>query len=313
MENDKTEVAEDGKKQLNHLNDILVKFIFFHEDRKHLTISLINSVFEKEEMPLIVDFTFKDRELDPTDWQDKESIVDILGVCSDGTTIDIEFQLAYFSPMGPRSVLYWAKLLCLQIQKGGEYGDLKRTVCINILAHSIFKDADTSDYYNAFAIINKHHPNHILTDLFEMYFIELPKWERVRKSEEMSQLSYWLAYFSSKTTPEELEKLAMSNTAIREAMDAEKQFMSNPNLVTAYDQAEKARMDRIAQQRYWEMRMEQAVKQADEQWEVKMEQAVDGKALSIARNLISMNMPLEQVATATGLPIETVKTIMPHA
>ena len=58
MENDKTEVAENGKKQLNHLNDVLVKFIFFHEDRKHLTISLINSVFEKEGMPLIVDFTF---------------------------------------------------------------------------------------------------------------------------------------------------------------------------------------------------------------------------------------------------------------
>ncbi|MBQ9536156.1 MAG: Rpn family recombination-promoting nuclease/putative transposase [Desulfovibrionaceae bacterium] len=302
MENNKTEAAKGGKKQLNHLNDILVKFIFFHKDRKHLTISLINSVFEKEGMPLIVDFTFQDRELDPTDWQDKESRVDILGVCSDGTTIEIEFQLAYFYPMGPRSVLYWSRLFGLQMLKGGKYEDLKRTVCINILAHSIFDDADTSDYYNAFAIINKHHAKHILTDLFEMYFIELPKWERVRKSEKMSQLSYWLAYFSSKTKPEELEKLAMSNPAIREAMEAEKLFMRNPNLVTAYEQAEKTRMDRIAEQRYWEVKLEQAA-----------EQAADKKALSIARKLIATNMPVEQIASITDLPIETVKTIRPEA
>ena len=166
MKNNKTKAAESGEKQLNHLNDILVKFIFFHEDRKHLTISLINSVFEKEGMPFISDFIFKDRELDPTDYQDKESRVDILGICSDGTTIEIEFQLSYFYPMEVRSLLYWSRLYCLQIQKGGNYEDIKRTVCINIMAHSIFFDGDTPHYYNAFAIINKHHPKHILTNLF---------------------------------------------------------------------------------------------------------------------------------------------------
>ena len=139
-------------------------------------------------MPLITDFTFKDRELDPTDCRSKESRVDVLGMCSDGTIIEIEFQLTYFYPMEARSLLYWARLFTLQIPKGGDYKNLKRTVCINILAHSIFDDTDTTDYYNAFGILNKRHPNHILTGLLEMYFIELPKWEKVRKTEEMSQL-----------------------------------------------------------------------------------------------------------------------------
>jgi predicted transposase/invertase (TIGR01784 family) len=313
------------KPRLNHLNDVLVKFIFFHEDRKHLTISLINSVFEKEGMPLITDFTFKDRELDPTDCRSKESRVDVLGMCSDGTIIEIEFQLTYFYPMEARSLLYWARLFTLQIPKGGDYKNLKRTVCINILAHSIFNDADTTDYYNAFCIINKHHPNHILTNLLEMYFIELPKWEKVRKTEEMSQLSYWLAYFSSKTSEEELEEMAMNNSAIREALEAEPLFMSNPNLVTAYDQLEKARMDRIAEQDYWEIKLEQAeqkVKQSErkvEQAEQKVkqseqrvkqaEQEAEESKRSIAKNLLSMNMPSDKVASATGLTIETVESL----
>ena len=35
-------------------------------------------------------------------------------------------------------------------------------------------------------------------------------------------------------------------------------FMRNPKVVTAYEQAEKARLDRIAEQRYWQVTLEQA-------------------------------------------------------
>ena len=101
----------------------------------------------------------------------------------------------------------------------------------------------------------------------------------------------------------------MSNPAIREAMEAEKLFMRNPTLVTAYEQAEKTRMDRIAEQRYWEVKLEQAAKQAEQA----AKQAADKKALSIARKLIATNMPVEQIASITDLPIETVKTIRPEA
>lgn len=199
--------------------------------------------------------------------------------------------------MEARSLLYWSRLFSRQIPKARDYKDLKRTVCINILAHFIFDDADTTDYYNAFAIINKHHHKHILTELFEMYFIEIPKWERVRKTEEMSQLSYWLAYFSSKTNDEELVEIAMNNPSIREALEADTLFMSNPNLVTAYDQLEKARMDRIAEQDYWEMKLKKA------------EEKAMNEKLSIARNFLSMDVPANKVASATGLPLETVESL----
>ena len=42
----------------------------------------------------------------------------------------------------------------------------------------------------------------------------------------------------------------MSNACIEEAFQTEHVFMGNPNLVTLYDQEEKARMDEIASKEY---------------------------------------------------------------
>ena len=76
---------------LNLLNDAFVKYIFFDEERKPLTLSLINAFFEAEGTPLIVDFAFQERELDPDDPLSKQPRLDVVGVCSDGTVVEIEF------------------------------------------------------------------------------------------------------------------------------------------------------------------------------------------------------------------------------
>ena len=56
-------------KPFNRLNDVFAKYLFGNETNKALTLALINSVFELEGKKEIVDFEFRDRELDP----DRES------------------------------------------------------------------------------------------------------------------------------------------------------------------------------------------------------------------------------------------------
>lgn len=53
----------------------------------------------------------------------------------------------------------------------------------------------------------------------------------------------WLAYFANRLTKEEKEELAMSEPAIREAMEAEKIFMSNPDEYLRYVNRQMALMD----------------------------------------------------------------------
>jgi len=53
----------------------------------------------------------------------------------------------------------------------------------------------------------------------------------------------WLAYFANRLTKEEKEELAMSEPAIRDAMEAEKIFMSSPEEYLRYVNHQIALMD----------------------------------------------------------------------
>lgn len=53
----------------------------------------------------------------------------------------------------------------------------------------------------------------------------------------------WLAYFSNKLNEKEMEELAISETAIREALQAESIFMQDDLERRKYEQREKAIRD----------------------------------------------------------------------
>jgi hypothetical protein len=75
----------------------------------------------------------------------------------------------------------------------------------------------------------------------------------------------------------------MSETIIQDALQAEQRFMQDPNLVTAYDQAEKARLDRIAREEYL------------------LDQGQHTGFRKVALTLLGMNKPIDEIAAITGL------------
>ena len=281
------------RKPINRLNDVLMKYVFADNERKHITLSLINAVFALEGTPLLVDFTFRDREISPDNMEGKESQLDILGSCSDGTVVNVEVQVDRLNSMGKRSLYYWSRLYN-QLRRGKPYGELPRTVCINLLAFNLFTDAElSSDWHSCFAVVNKRRPEHLLTEDLEIHFLELPKWERLRRQKaDYSAIDKWLAYFSRSTTPEQMEELAMSEAIIRDALQAEHRFMQDPNLVTAYDQAEKARLDRIAREEYL---LDQGRKEG-------LEEGQHTGIRKVALTMLGMNMPIDEIVAITGLP-----------
>ena len=307
--------------QLNHLNDVFVKFIFFDEARKKLTLSLINAFFQAEGTPSIVDFTFQDREPDPDSPGGKQPRLDVLGVCSDGTIVEIEFQNLQVEGMADRVLFYWARL-AQKRSRGVGYANLPRIACINILGYKMFPDLP--DYHNCYMVINTRHAESCLSHRLELHFAEVPKWEeQCRHTRGMDQLSRWLMFFSEKTTPEELEELAMQDEMIAQALDAERAFLANEELMSAYEWAEKDRLDREAHQSYWENKgreegfqegLDEGRKEghADGLEEGRKEGHADGFAEGcerVAKNLISMHLPDEMIIEATGLSAEVVASL----
>ncbi len=84
----------------------------------------------------------------------------------------------------------------------------------------------------------------------------------------------------------------MSEAIIRDALQAEHRFMQDPNLVTAYDQAEKARLDRIAREEYL---LDQGRKEG-------LEEGQHTGIRKVALTMLGMNMPIEEIVAITGLP-----------
>ncbi len=281
-------------KPLNHLNDVLIKYIFFHEDRKDLTLSLVNAFFEAEGTPPLVDFTFADREAGPEFAEDKRPHFDLRGKCSDGTMVEVEFQGDYYEAMEDRVLYYWSRMF--QLRKGRPYTDLNRTVCIAIMNFDLFPEELVPDYRNTYMVLNTR-TGHRLSPKLELHTVELLKYDRMRHAavNGNSQLERWLTYFSSRTTPEELEEIAMGDFLIQRALDAEKPFLADPDLVTAYEIAERAEHDAVSRDLYHEK------KGRDEGRE---------EAFRItARNLLAMQMPQEQIARATGLALAEIAAI----
>ena len=65
----------------------------------------------------------------------------------------------------------------------------------------------------------------------------------------MKRLEKWLAYFSNKLNEKETEELAMSEAAIREAIQAEHVFMQSDVERWQYEQREKALRDYLSDMR----------------------------------------------------------------
>lgn len=234
---------------LNRLNDAFAKFIFANEERKLLTLDLVNSFFEFEGTAQITDFTFSDRELDPDRKRGKGVVLDVVGKSSDGTLTNVEIQLQQFDDMDRRTLYYWSQLYNRRLLGGEDYENLNRTVAINILDYRLFKDVTWPYYHSCFAVLNTKDVRHALTKDLEIHIVELPK---LTSSSQKSarHLERWLRYLSPKTTMEERRRLAMEDANIHTAMEAEKEFVKNPLCITAYEQHQKYLRDKHARDKF---------------------------------------------------------------
>ena len=157
----------------------------------------------------------------------------------DGTRVHVEVQVLMDEYMVNRSLYYWGRIYSRELEKGDLYADLRPVITINLLDFNQFPQYDT--YVNTYHIMNDD-THDILTNHLEMHFIELKK-IHISDIKKLKRSERWIAYFSPNFTDQERRALAMNDTAIREAMDYEKQFATNNELKSAYWEHERTMRD----------------------------------------------------------------------
>ena len=218
------------------MNDVLFKFIFGKEERKHITIDFINSMLDRDKEHEVVDITFKNVEIVPLAAEIKLTRLDVFCVLSTGERVDIEIQVVNHKNMGQRSLYYWAQMYLLFLKQGDDYKKLAPAITINLLQYSFLPQEDPHAMYGIYNPANMHR----LTDDMELHFFEIPKF-RKKPISEMTRAERWLAYFASQLDKQEAEE--MEATAIKDAFNAADIFMQNEEQRLAYVNREMAIMD----------------------------------------------------------------------
>lgn len=224
---------------LNRLNDVFFKALLGSEERKTLTLNFINAILNREGNNAFTSITFSDKEIVPPRIDGKLSFLDVLVKMDDGTRVHVEVQVLMDEYMVNRSLYYWGRIYSRELEKGDLYGDLRPVITINLLDFNQFPQYQT--YINTYHITNDD-THDILTNHLEMHFIELKK-IHISDIKKLKRSERWIAYFSPNFTDQERRALAMSDTAIREAMDYEKQFATNNELKSAYWEHERTMRD----------------------------------------------------------------------
>lgn len=227
------------KVKVNMLNDVFFKALLCDDRHKELTLNFLNSILNRTGNDAFCDLEFLDKEIDPIIDAGKVSILDIRAKMNDNTQVNIEVQIAKPKDMKKRALFYWSKLYSYQINEGEDYSLLNDVISINLLNFKLFTDHDRC--HTACHITDDFDKKTVIKD-FEMHFIELPKFKlgdikRLRKSEK------WIALFSNKCTDEELEEIAMSEPAIKKALEYQAYFMHDEKLRYKYELQEKAIRD----------------------------------------------------------------------
>ena len=121
----------------------------------------------------------------------------------DGTLVDVEIQLSYMSDFRERTLFYWSKLYTSGLKKGERYGDLKKTIAVNIMDHTIFKNREQ---YHTEIVAAMSDTHEVFSDKFSIHFFELNKVKAHTSGGKLDRKAVWMEFIKA-DSEEDLEKV----------------------------------------------------------------------------------------------------------
>lgn len=110
-----------------------------------------------------------------------------------------------------RILYYWSKMYTKTIKSGDNYNELEKSIIILITDYNLEKLYEIEEYITKWNIREEKHAKLILTDVLEIYIIELNKVSST-KPKENNTLNMWLQFINNPK-----EKLFMENEGIKKA------------------------------------------------------------------------------------------------
>ncbi len=276
------------EKDFKVLNDYFMRYLLSKEDSQNILKDLINSVRIDagqegfEEVTILNTFNLKES------IKGKETIVDVRAKTKSGETVIIEIQRVGNKSFIYRGLYYWAKSYTANLKAKNKYEDLNPVISINILDFNLTenKGKPHSCYF-----IKEFDTNEILTNHFEMHFLELKKINKNTKLYE--PLADWFKFLNIKKDLEDTMKvLVEKNPIMKEIYDKYNKFVKDDNLTEGYTE--------------WEENYFRMLTLSEERLQGRKERNYE-----IAKNLKKAGLDIKFISDNTGLSIEEVRDLRP--
>ena len=272
------------EKIYNLKNDIIFQSFFARKGNEEFLIDFLNALLNKK----IKEIEIREEvNLERLSKYEKGGRLDLQAKLEDGTIVSIEMQVRNEYNLLERTTFYSGKIISRETEKGIDYKDINQVIMINILGYNLL---EVEDYISETKIVlDKHREYEVLTGV-KWYFIELPKFRRL-KPDMNEKINQWLALIDDYN--KELVKVAENkNETLRKAR-------IEMNYLTGDEE-----IRRIAQlKEKWEMERTISINNATKIGEKK-------KSIQIAKKLLKLEMPEEQISEITQLDKEEIQKLI---
>ena len=273
------------ERYISLLTDFGFKRIFGTKPNKDLLIDFLNSLFNGEQV--VKDVTFLNSEHVGDVHTDRKAIFDVYCENEKGEKFIVEMQNAYQTYFKDRSLYYATFPIREQAQKGEGWNyKLKHVYVVALLNYDMSDPAFSDDTINHDIGLLDKQTHRVFNDKLTFKYVEISKFNK-RIEELKTNYDKWLFV---------LQNLSR--------LDCQPEYLETAVFNRLFAGAEIAKFTRAELREYEDSLkayrdIKNSLDSAEETGERK-------KAIEIAKNLLEMGMPIDNIMKATGLSLEEI-------
>ena len=298
--NNNNEGEKENKEKLLKPKIDVVFHSLFREGNEGITKALISSVIKEKINDIKLD---NDRHVFGKYPEEKLGILDLKATLGDGRICDVEIQLVDNQDTEARFLYYWSRIYSSQLHKGNIYQDLNKVIGIIIIDFPLEKTKALENICTEWKITEVTTGlNLVLTDMFQIYIIEISKAKKTLEREPNNELAQWVLFLDN-PNQEEVFKAMETNKELKEAMQNLDEISQQEELRRVAELREKAIMDeKNAITHALEDGKREGLKEGQILGEKKKQQ-------EIVKRMLAKNFSIEEIQDITSLSKEEIENI----
>ena len=283
---------------LNPKNDYVFKRLFGSVGNETITKNLLSCILQQNITDVQLDCN---PILEKNLLDDKVGILDIKAKIDNTTNIDIEMQVTDHKNIEKRILFYLSKMYTKTIKKSQDYSSLEKCIAILITNYNIDIIKNIPKYITKWNIREEKYQKIVLTDVMEIYIIELNKFKYYKEKSNHNSLNSWIEFIES---PEVID---MSNKEIQKAKKVLEEISQDEHEQYLAELREKYIMDQKAiEDAGYDKGLKAGIEQGIEQG---IKQGINREKLQIAKKMLNEKINLDTISQITGLSIQELKTL----